>query len=193
MSLPARQKGLMAVLGVLLAVVLWQRLGPLAGAGGEFGAAGAAGDAAVDPTVEELKVAELEPRPSEHRAGRDPFRFGSPPPPPGPTPEEIEAARLRAEQEAAARAAAAAAAAAAALNAEPPRPQPPQITLKYLGSFGSPARRIAVFSNGEMIYNALQGDVLEGKFIVHRIGFESVDVRFVGFPDSPPQRLSAGG
>jgi hypothetical protein len=190
-SLSARQKGLLAVLGALLAVVLWQRLGPLAGSE-DSGPAGAAGGAAIDSTVEELRVADLEPRPSEHRAGRDPFSFGQPPRPPGPTPEEIEAARLRAEQEAAARAAAAAAA-AAALPPEPPRPQPPQITLKYLGSFGPATRRIAVFSNGEMIYNALQGDVLEGKFIVHRIGFESVDVRFVGFPDSPPQRLSAGG
>ena len=32
---------------------------------------------------------------------------------------------------------------------------------------------------------AREGDVLEGKFVVAQIGYESVDIRFVGFPDWP--------
>jgi hypothetical protein len=46
-------------------------------------------------------------------------------------------------------------------------------------------------SGGE-IYNVREGAILEGKFIVQEIGFESVAIAFVGFPD-PPVRLAAGG
>ena len=35
--------------------------------------------------------------------------------------------------------------------------------------------------------------MLEGKFIVQEIGFESVAIAFVGFPDAEPVRLAAGG
>jgi hypothetical protein len=74
-------------------------------------------------------------------------------------------------------------------------PKPPPVTLKYLGSFGPAARRVAVFAdeNGENLYNARAGEVLEGKFIVDRIGYESVDLKFVGFPDEPARRLPIGG
>jgi hypothetical protein len=75
---------------------------------------------------------------------------------------------------------------------EAAKPKPPPFTMSYLGSFGPPSRRIAVFSDGKTIYNALKGEVLAGKFIVAEIGYESVDIRFVGFPDWPPQRLAVG-
>ena len=54
---------------------------------------------------------------------------------------------------------------------------------------------MAVFADeaGENLYNARAGDVLEGKFIVDRIGYESVDLKFVGFPDAPAKRLPIGG
>jgi hypothetical protein len=69
------------------------------------------------------------------------------------------------------------------------------VTLTYLGSFGPKSRRIAVFADesGENLYNARTGEVLEGKFIVDRIGYESVDLKFVGFPDEPARRLPIGG
>jgi hypothetical protein len=67
------------------------------------------------------------------------------------------------------------------------------VDVTYLGSFGSPERRIAVFSDGKTIYNATRGDTLGGKFVVHAIGYESVDLTFVGFPDVPPERLAVGG
>jgi hypothetical protein len=50
-----------------------------------------------------------------------------------------------------------------------------------------------VFSDGKTIYNALRGEILHGKFQVHAIGYESVDLTFVGFPDVPPERLAVGG
>ena len=120
---------------------------------------------------------------------RSPFRFGpppAPPPPPPPTREELarraaeaEARRLAAEEDARQRAI----------------PRPPPVTLVYLGSFGTEARRIAVFADdkGENLYNVRVGEVVEGKFIVDRIGYESVDLKFVGFPDEPAKRLPIGG
>ena len=72
---------------------------------------------------------------------------------------------------------------------EAAKPKPPEFTMEYLGNFGPPSRRVAVFSDGKKIHNALEGEVIDNKFIVARIGYESVDIRFVGFPDTPAQRL----
>ena len=69
------------------------------------------------------------------------------------------------------------------------KPRPPEFTLQYLGSFGSANRRIAVFTDGKTVHNLQEGQVLEGKFIVARIGYESVDIKFVNFPDEPAKRL----
>jgi hypothetical protein len=144
-------------------------------------------------SVEELYVAALAIRPREYTPGRDPWRYKDPPPPPAPPPPpppsaaELEA-RRRAEEEAARL--------RAQMLAEQQRqaaiPKPPPFTLSYLGNFGPPSRRIAVFSDGKTIFNAQEGEVLAGKFIVADIGYESVDIRFVGFPDQPPQRLAVG-
>jgi hypothetical protein len=109
----------------------------------------------------------------EIEIGRDPFRFAAPPPPPPPPPRPP-----------------------APPPAPPPPPlgpQPPPVDVTFLGSFGPPQRRIAVFSDGKTIYNALRGEILGDKFIVHAIGYESVDLTFVGFPDVPPERLAVGG
>jgi type IV secretory pathway VirB9-like protein len=72
---------------------------------------------------------------------------------------------------------------------EAAKPKPAEFTMEYLGNFGPPEKKIAVFNDGKKIYNALQGDVIDNKFIVARIGYESVDIRFVGFPDWPAKRL----
>ncbi len=123
-----------------------------------------------------LALAALEHQPAVYRGGRDLFRYApepAPPPPPKvaaktpPPPPPVETA--------------------------PAKPRPPEIDLSYLGSFGPDDRQIAVFTDGKNIYNAFEGDVLEGKFIVAKIGYESVDIAFVGFPDAPPQRLPIGG
>jgi hypothetical protein len=136
-----------------------------------------------------LRLERLDREPRDLKIGRDPFRFGPiPPPPPPPPPTREELAKQAAAREAA-RLAAIEAARLAAI------PKPPPVTLTYLGSFGPESRRVAVFADesGENLYNARKGDVLEGKFIVDRIGYESVDLRFVGFPDEPARRLPIGG
>jgi hypothetical protein len=204
----SRQKLLLSLLGFVLLFALWNWLGPSGGddapeVGDDFVNAppiagripGAGRPATAKPaadTVEELRVADLAIQPREYSPGRDPWRFVDPPPPPeppppppprGPTPEELAAMRAAEERAAQLRAQQA---------AELAKPKPPPFTLSYLGNFGPESRRIAVFSDGKTIYNALEGETLAGKFIVADIGYESVDIRFVGFPDWPPQRLAVG-
>ena len=89
----------------------------------------------------------------------------------------MEEERLRAEE----------AARLAAIEAA--KPKPPEFTMEYLGNFGPPNKKIAVFSDGKKIYNTVEGEVIENKFIVAHIGYESVDIRFVNFPDTPAKRL----
>jgi len=194
-----RQKALVGVLVVLAAIAGWIYLVPLLGgdggpaAPGRRARGGGAGPAGVE--VARLEVARLEAAPRDYSPGRDPFRYGEPPPPPGPTPEELaraaaaEAARRAAEEEARR---VAAALEAEAGPPEPPKPQPPAFQLTYLGSFGPPSRRIAVFTDGEEIYNALVGDVIDGRFVVADIGYESVAIKYVGFPDEPATRVAIG-
>lgn len=139
--------------------------------------------------VVELRLRDLDVEPSEFRVGRDPFRFGAaptPPPPPPPTAAELaamEQARLQAEEQNRRRA------------VEDAKPRPPAFDLTYLGSFGPPDRRVAVFSDKtrQEILNARRGEVLRGKFILDEIGLESVSLKFVGFPQVPAQRVGIGG
>ncbi len=194
-----RQRLLLGALAVLVAVAAWVRLvpwltaGPGTAAVHRGGRAGAAGEV-VQVTPLETGLLAAEPR--VYDPGRNPFGFGQPPPPPGPTPEELaaraaaEAARQRAEAEAQAREQTAAA--TPPEETVPARPQPPEFGLHYLGSFGPKGKRIAVFSDGDEIYNAVVGDVLAGKFLVADIGYESVAIRYVGFPDEPPTRVGIG-
>lgn len=133
--------------------------------------------------VAELRDASQPQVDAELTPGRDPWRFGqrpepprpAPTPPPQPPPPEPEPVQ------------------AAPVQTEPAVPQPPPVDVTFLGSFGPARRKIAVFDDGETVYNALVGDVVKDKFKVHEIGFESVDLTFIGFPDVPPKRLPIGG
>ncbi len=75
----------------------------------------------------------------------------------------------------------------------PARPTPPPVDVVFLGSFGHEELRLAVFTDGNEIFNVSEGSVLKDKFLVVKIGFESADLGFVGFPDAPTQRLEIGG
>jgi hypothetical protein len=74
----------------------------------------------------------------------------------------------------------------------PPKPVPPDFTYKYLGSFGTATRTIAAFSSGDQILNVRVGDVIAGRFILKKIGIESVDIGFVGFPPDVIKRVPVG-
>lgn len=185
-----RERRLLAVLGVVVVVLLGVRVGPALLGGGEPGPrTGRAPRAAVEPRlitdVVELEMAALEGESGEFRPGRDPWSFAEPPPPPGPTPEELERARV-AEQEARRRL-------EEERAAEPERPRLPPVDVTYLGNFGPAHKRIAVFSDGQSIYNAQAGETVGGRFLVLRIGYESVDLGYVQHPEAPAQRLRVGG
>lgn len=169
-----RQRIVLVVLLLLLAGLLWYRLGGGTPRGRRAAAEVRAREALAPGEVVELRLAT--------RAGaevpinapsRNLFSYvvARRPPPPPPPPQRAPVER----------------------ESKPSRPQPPAVDVTFLGSFGPEDRRIAVFLDGEDVVNAKVGDVLKGKFIVDAIGFESVDVRFVGFPDAPSHRLPAGG
>jgi hypothetical protein len=141
-------------------------------------------------TVDTLHLDALGRTPPSFRTGRDPWRFVEPPPPPPPAPHKPSAAELRAQQEAAEAARRLAEEQARRAAEEAARPKPPPFTWSYLGNFGPPQQRIAVFTDGQRVWNARQGDTLENKFIVAQIGYESVDIGFVGFPQVQPLRLA---
>jgi len=197
MSSAKRKKALLVALSMVMIYVLWRQLSPvvtgLASGSGALSMARRSnqdgGRAALDlPDVVDLRLDDLEKETEQFSAERDPFRFGfvkkpSPPPPTG----DSESAMRRALREAKER---------EQKEAEPPRPperQPPQIDVNFLGSFGPQGHRLAVFSDGTEIFNVFEGDQLNEKFYVVKIGLESADIGFVDFPDAPAQRLEVGG
>ena len=71
-----------------------------------------------------------------------------------------------------------------------PTPKPPDVTFKFLGSFGAKEHPIAVIQQGDEVFNARAGDTLFGKFVIRKVGYESIDVGFVGFAESETKRLA---
>ncbi len=74
----------------------------------------------------------------------------------------------------------------------PPTPAPPEIPFKFTGTFGPKDAPIAVLVLGDQIVNARAGETVFERFIVRKVGYESVDVGFVGFAPSEVRRLGIG-
>jgi len=70
-----------------------------------------------------------------------------------------------------------------------PTPHPPEVTFKFIGTFGPKDSPIAVIQQGDQTFNARAGDTLFGKYVLKKVGYESIDVGFVGFPQSETKRL----
>ncbi|HEX9303043.1 MAG TPA: hypothetical protein VGA31_01190 [Thermoanaerobaculia bacterium] len=70
-----------------------------------------------------------------------------------------------------------------------PTPAPPNIAFQLIGIFGPKDRPIAVLRSGDQITNARKGDVVFGQFKIQNVGYESIDVGFVGFPPAETRRL----
>jgi len=70
-----------------------------------------------------------------------------------------------------------------------PTPTPPDPPFKLIGIFGPRDRPIAVLTNGDEIINARAGDVLFARWIIRKVGYESIDVGFIGFPPTETRRL----
>jgi hypothetical protein len=190
MSDPQRQKQVLAVLLVVLGAAIGYRLLESDGVGRRSGAPtdrpGAIDSELAAVDMPRLDLEALQRQAATYAPGRDPFRYGAAPapPPPPPPPRKSESRRTRPKQKARP---------AQTGPVRPPKRQPPSVDFVYLGSFGPEGRRIAVFTKDDLIFNAAVGDVLLDRFIVDKIGFESADIKFVGFPDAPQKRLEAGG
>jgi hypothetical protein len=63
-----------------------------------------------------------------------------------------------------------------------PTPTPPEITFRFIGSFGPKDNPIAVLVAGDQVVDARAGDVVFERFRVVRVNFESVDIGFVPRP-----------
>jgi hypothetical protein len=130
-------------------------------------------------TVEDVRLAKLEqewPAPGETR--RNPFTMAPAPPPPS----------------------AAAASAAAAKPAEPvvtiptgppPPPPIPPITLKFIGVISSDSLgKIAGLSDGKFVYRGREGQTIEGRYRIVKIGEESIQLEYVNGTGRQTIRLS---
>ena len=179
----SRRRVLILLLSALVVYFGWSRGSALIETGSALAAGAGSSDrrSVVGADVDRLRTAVLDHRAGVFRPGRDLFRFGvapaapepePPPPPPMPQPEVEKPAPA---------------------PAKPPAPRPPRIDFTYMGSFGPAGNRIAVFTDRDTIYNAMVGEVIKNSFRLSNIGFESVDIEFVGFPDAQAQRLAVGG
>ena len=122
---------------------------------------GAAGAAPVVPVVD-LNLDRLRVAGGELQASaRDPFRFRPKPPPPAPRvqpPPVVVAPPI--------------------VDTGPP--PPPPIPLKYFGEMTLRGQRFASFSDGRgNTFNAKEGDILEGRYRLLRIGADAVDVAYL--------------
>jgi hypothetical protein len=70
-----------------------------------------------------------------------------------------------------------------------PTPVPPEISFKFIGTFGPKEAPIAVLIQSDQLVNARAGDVVYDRFILRSIGYESVEIGFVGYPPSVTKRV----
>lgn len=115
------------------------------------------------------------PRASRESAGRNIFDFRPPTPTPIPTPRPMPT--LPPMQ------------GPPPPPSPPPTPAPPEISFRFIGTFGPKDQSIAVLVLGDKVVNARAGDVVYDRFIVRHIGYESIDVGFVGFAPSETRRV----
>lgn len=128
------------------------------------GAPVGAGGPATLPSA--LRFAALEPVSEQPSAGRNPFRFGAPPPPPAPPPRPTPPAAPMVPQ-----------------GPPPPPPgppPPPAITLKFVGVVQLPTgSRLASLSDGKGVLMGAEGDVIDGRFRIVKIGVESIVMEYL--------------
>ena len=121
----------------------------------------------VKPADLEVRLGELwQRRPATGASERNPFRFYTPPPPPppvasgggrgpvAPTPSPVP-------------------------EGPPPPPPPPPIPLKFIGTRDVPnVGKIAVFSDCRTTMRGKEGDLIDGRYRLVRIGVESVVMEY---------------
>ena len=114
-----------------------------------------------------VRLDKLEPVEAKPSADRNPFRFGAPPPPPPPPPPRPVVV-------------AAPPSPPVVQGPPPPPPGPPPIPLKFVGVMQQPnGVKIASLSDGRGMLLGREGDVLDGRYRIVRIGIESIVMEYV--------------
>jgi hypothetical protein len=72
-------------------------------------------------------------------------------------------------------------------------PPPPPIALKFIGTVApsaTPSGKIAVLSDGKYVYYGREGDIIEGRYRLVKIGEESLQIEYVDGRGRQTLRLS---
>ena len=131
-------------------------------------------DSAEAVKIEELKAA----RPDPGGSGRNPFQFKPrAAPPPRPTPSTGQPGGPGSVEPA---------------PAPPPPAGPPPMGLKFIGLVDAPAQggKLAVLSDGRSVYYGHEGDLIDGRFKIVRIGVESIEMMYADGRGRQTIRLS---
>ena len=183
-----RQKQLLVGLGVVLAALLVFQVLPMmtgtppptrAAAPASPASAARGAQKALGP-VEDLRLSKLEqewPAPSDTR--RNPFTMAPAPPPPsaggGASSKPVDDGPV----------------APAPPPGPPPPPPIPPITLKFIGVISSDATgKIAGLSDGKFVYRGREGQTIEGRYRIVKIGEESIQIEYVNGTGRQTIRLS---
>jgi hypothetical protein len=120
-------------------------------------------DAKGEVTQVDLQALDAE-RPGPVNGTRNPFRFR---PAPAPPPASMQGST-------------------SPTGAPPPiiepvgPPPPPRIPLKFIGQVESAAiGRVAVLTDGRGVYRGKEGDIIEGRYRILKIGVESIDLAYL--------------
>ncbi len=185
-TLGGREKLMLGILVLLAPFVVWKYLKPALldlanrGSSGIGRLAGVQPRAAARKEIKGLQLAALEKQGGEYEPDRNIFRYGEkpkPPPPPPPPPPPVVERKPR-----------------VTAPPQPVVPRPPPLDVALIGIFGPERKRVAVLTDDQgMLINALEQQVIREKFIVHEIGYESVEFKFIGFPDTAAERIEIGG
>jgi hypothetical protein len=173
--------GLLAALAVVLIVQWrpWAATPPSAGRQASSPAGlGTRGPVTVGNTVAPaVKLQALRAqRPEPEASQRNPFRLKPAALPPAPRPLPGTSASLP----------------VLATDVPPPPPPPPPISLKFIGVVEGSQRtgRIAVLADGRDVFYGRDGDVIDGRYRIIRIGVESIEMSYVDGRGRQTIRLS---
>ena len=176
----SRQLLLLGALAVAVAVVVMTRRADNSAGTSQArsnGRSATTASAAAETSVADLKLELLKSDSSDlEPSTRNPFQFRSKP--------SVPAASAQAS-----------AAKPPVVIAPPPVPQgpppPPPIALKYIGVLETAQGRMAVFrDNGGDIVNGREGDIIDGRYRLLKIGVESADLAYVDGRGRQTIRLS---
>jgi hypothetical protein len=79
-----------------------------------------------------------------------------------------------------------------AMSGPPPPPPPPPITLKFFGvvSAGGKFGKVAALGDGKFVYHGREGEIIEGRYRIVKIGEESIQLEYVDGRGRQTIRLS---